>query len=253
MDLYYGSIALIFGILVGSFTNVLIYRTTLDIGVSKGRSFCPSCNHTLAWYDLIPVLSYLSLAGKCRYCKVKISARYPLVEILSGVLYLLFYLQFGLTVSTACWFVTVTCLIALSFIDLDEMIIPDRFPLIIGLMGIVMMLDSQSNLSIIDRVIGFFSVSGILFAIAFFSGGRAMGGGDIKLMAGVGLVLGYKLCLLSLFLGALCGTIYYVWLAIFKGGKLKGMIPFGPFLAMGVVIAGLCGDMMIDWYFGMFL
>ncbi len=243
----------VYGVLVGSFTNVLIYRIERGIGVAKGRSFCPNCGYTLAWYDLVPVLSYIFLLGRCRKCKTSISIRYPLVEMLSGVAYFIVFIRYGLTLTTLCYCIATTCLIALSFIDADEMYIPDTFPLVIGAMGVIMAFDPTSELVWWERALGFISVSGIFFLIALLSGGRAMGGGDIKLMAGAGICLGYQMCLLSLFIGALIGTIYYLGLKIFKGRKMSGVAPFGPLLAAGIYISAIWGEGILAWYLGMFI
>src|SRR5665648_43327 len=166
------------GLLIGSFLNVCIYRIPENISVAKGFSFCPTCKNRIQPYDLIPVISYLFLKGSCRHCKSHISAKYPLVELLTGVLFILVYFQFGLTPYAGLTAILVSVLVAITFIDLKHQIIPDGLSLIIFASGIPAAF--LSGLSPWEHVIGFFAVSVLLLIIAFLSNG-GMGGGDIKL------------------------------------------------------------------------
>lgn len=240
----------LYGIAIGSFLNVVIYRLPRKLGMVKGHSFCTSCSHKLGILDLVPLFSYIFLGGRCRYCKDKISIRYPIVEFLNGALWLLVYLKFGFTFIGFGWFIAVSVLLCIAFIDGEHMEIPDRFSVLLALAGVLMALSSE--FPILSRVIGLFAVSVPLFIIAVISSGKAMGGGDIKLMAAAGFCLGWENTLVALLLGSLFGSIY--GLVNMKKGKVKFKqeVPFGPFLTTGIVIAGLLGDRIISVYLGLF-
>ncbi|HZK60914.1 MAG TPA: prepilin peptidase [Anaerovoracaceae bacterium] len=233
------------GLLIGSFLNVCIYRIPENISVAKGFSFCPTCKNRIQPYDLIPVISYLFLKGSCRHCKSHISAKYPLVELLTGVLFILVYFQFGLTPYAGLTAILVSVLVAITFIDLKHQIIPDGLSLIIFASGIPAAF--LSGLSPWEHVIGFFAVSVLLLIIAFLSNG-GMGGGDIKLMAAAGLFLGWKLILLSLMIASIIGAIISIGLLVLKKADRKSMVPFGPFLSIGIIISVLYGNTLIMWY-----
>jgi leader peptidase (prepilin peptidase)/N-methyltransferase len=193
----------IFGTIIGSFLNVLIYRIPLKLDFVKGRSFCPSCHHELGALDLFPVFSYLFLRGKCRYCKTKISLRYPLIELLTGILFTLVYLRFGSTLETVTGIILACDLIVLAMIDHDTLEFADGFSaLIIGL-GVLFLVFNYDKVVLIDAMIGMVAVSVPMYLIAVFTGG--FGGADIKLMAAAGLLLGYKYILVAFFIGVLFG------------------------------------------------
>ena len=234
-----------FGLLIGSFLNVCIYRIPEKISVAKGFSFCPSCNSRVLPYDLLPVISYIALRGKCRSCKSKISIQYPIVELLTGLLFGLIFLQYGLSLSGLTTSILVSILIAISFIDLKHQIIPDGLVLIIFFVGIGNIF--LSGKSPIEHIIGFFAVSLLLLLVAVLSNG-GMGGGDIKLMAAAGLFLGWKLIVLSLILASIVGSVISIFLLATKKADRKSMIPFGPFLSIGILLSSLYGDAIINWY-----
>jgi len=231
--------------------NVLIYRIPRQQGVSRGRSICPACSHTLSFLDLVPVFSYIFLKGKCRYCGEKISIRYPIVEMLNGLLYVAVAWKFGFSFLALGWFIAVSVLIAVSFIDAEYKIIPDRFPIALAAAGVIMML-SDHGPDLLSRVIGFFSVSVPFLLIGLISGGRAMGGGDVKLMAAAGLCLGWEMNVTALFIGAFIGSIVSV--VQMAGGKIKrgSQVPFGPYLALGIAASALVGEVLLSYYFGLF-
>lgn len=233
------------GLLIGSFLNVCIYRIPEKISVAKGFSFCPTCKNRIQPYDLIPVVSYLFLKGSCRYCKTHISAKYPIVEFLTGVLFLLVFYEYGLTPLAGLVAVLVSVLLVVTFIDLKYQIIPDGLVLIIFAAGIPTAF--LSGLSPWEHVIGFFAVSVLLLIIAFLSNG-GMGGGDIKLMAAAGLFLGWKLIVLSLMIASIFGAIISIGLLVLKKADRKSMVPFGPFLSLGIIISALYGNYIIAWY-----
>ncbi len=233
------------GLAIGSFLNVLIYRIPLKISAVKGNSYCPNCEQKLGWLDLFPVFSYLFLLGKCRYCKAKISFRYPLVELLNGVCYLAVYLIYGLNINSLMYALVCSCLITLAFIDIDHQIIPERFNIIIAACGIILAFTSQS-LPLLDRIIGLFAVSVPLLLIVIFIGG--MGMGDVKLFAACGFLLGWKLILLTMLVSSVLAAIFGIYLMITKKAGRKSEIPFGPYIAFAVIICLLIGNDIIQLY-----
>ncbi len=237
--------AFIFGVCIGSFLNVLIYRIPNEIGVSKGSSFCPSCNHNLSWADLVPIVSYIVLLGKCNYCKKPISFRYPFVELLTGVLFLLSFLIYGFSLNAFIYCIVSACLVSLAFIDLDETYIPDRFNIIIFACGLILLIFTR-DISVLDRIIGLFAISVPLFIIAKISDG--MGEGDVKLFAACGLLLGWKLILLTMLVSSVVAALVGGMLLITKKADRKTAIPFGPYIAAAVAISYLFGGNIINWY-----
>lgn len=239
---------------------MLIYRLPIAMSFKKGRSICVSCRHELHSKDLFPLFSWLFLLGKCRYCKAKISARYPLVEALNGTLYVLIYIFIaggnglsGFSIALLGWFAAVSALIVLSFVDLEHQIIPDSMWITIFIGGILVFIDEIINdgfewQKLLNRVIGIFAVGGLFFLIGVISGGRAMGGGDVKLMAAAGFLLGWKLIILSLFLGAFAGVLYSLLSKLINKTKMRGAVPFGPFLSIGIVLSMFVGDSLIEAY-----
>ncbi len=260
---YISVIIFIFGAVIGSFMNMLIYRLPIGMTFNKGRSICPSCRHGLAWKDLFPLFSWIFLGGKCRYCKAKISARYPVVEALNGALYVLAYLFLtggggfaGLNISLLGRFAVISALVVLSFVDFEHQIIPDSMWITIFIGGVLIVLDEIIRKEfawsgLLDRVIGIFAVGGLFFLIGALSKGRAMGGGDVKLMAASGFVLGWKLVILSLFLGAFAGVAYSLLSKLIRKTKMRGAVPFGPFLSVGIAVSMFAGDRIITHYLSM--
>ena len=186
MGIFIQIYAVLIGLVIGSFLNVLIYRIPLKLSVVKGSSFCPKCNHRLVWTDLFPVFSYIFLLGKCRYCKAGISIRYPVIETVNAVCYSLVYMLFGLTPSAFLYAVICSCLIVLAMIDFDHRIIPDRFHIIIGCCALILGFITK-EITWIERIIGLFAVSVPLLILALATGG--MGEGDVKLIAVCGFLL----------------------------------------------------------------
>ena len=264
LTVYISVIIFVFGTVIGSFLNVLIYRLPNNIGFKKGRSMCTSCGHELCWKDLFPLFSWIFLGGKCRYCKARIPVRYPAVEALNAVMYVLSYLFLtggngftGLRLSLLAFFAVFSALIVVIWVDFEHQIIPDSMWITIAAAGVVRLADEFitggfDRAVLIERVAGIFAVGGLFFLIALLSGGRYMGGGDIKLMAAAGLVLGWKLAFLSLVLGAFAGVIYYFVSMLVKKTKMKGVVPFGPFLSAGIIVSLFTGDKLIDAYMGLF-
>ena len=259
-----GALVFLFGVCIGSFLNAVIYRLEQDKSLS-GRSFCPHCKHKLAWTDLFPVFSFLLLGGKCRYCHKKISIQYPLVEVLTGALFVVILWSLG-GVSFGSWLVSagifgfakliflfyvVSALVVIFVYDLKHYEIPDKvlFPAI----GITFLFQAvSSSYLIINYLLAVLIATGFFFAIFWFSKGAWMGFGDVKLAVLMGLLLGYPNILSALFMAFFLGAIIGVILMIFKKKGLKSEIPFGPFLVLGTFLALLYGTQTIQWYLNLF-
>jgi len=251
-----GVVVFLFGSCIGSFLNVCIYRIPENRSIVSPGSSCPNCKTAIPFYLNIPILSYLFLKGKCRFCNHKISARYPFVEALTGVFALLLFLKFGLTPALLYWFVFIAVLITISFIDFDHQIIPD----IISLPGIIIFASSfyfLPEMTIKDTMLGILIGGGSLYAVAFLYAllkkQEGMGGGDIKLLAMIGAATGIKGVFFTIFTGSLLGTIFGILLMVnskIKNTKLK--IPFGPFLSAGAILYIFYGAQLIQWYFNSF-
>lgn len=254
-DTVFYIIVFLLGSVVGSFLNVCIYRMPRSMSIVAPASRCPNCNTPIRPYDNVPILSYIFLGGRCRVCKAGISIRYPLVEFLNAALYVSAFWRFGLEWNTLVYFVFCSALIVITFIDLDCQIIPDRITLpgipIALLAGSFLMPDPflrSSPLGFKASIIGFLIGGGLFYAIAVISRG-GMGGGDIKMMAMVGALTGWKSVLLTTFVGSLAGSIFGIFLMISKGKGRKTKVPFGPFLALGSLATLFFGQEIFNWYF----
>jgi len=247
-------IVFIFGAVVGSFLNVCIYRIPRNLSIITPSSRCPSCNIPIRPWDNIPIVSFILLGGKCRYCSAKISPRYPLVEALNAGMYVAVLWRYGLGWDFAVYCALNSALVVITFIDLDFQIIPDT----ITLSGIPMGLFAGSfflpdpflratALGFTSSLVGLLAGGGLYYLVAVLSRG-GMGGGDIKLMAMVGALMGWKAVLLTTFLGSLTGSVIGLFLMIFKGKGRKAKIPFGPFLALGTLITLFFGQEILIWY-----
>lgn len=238
------------GLFVGSFVNVLIYRIPRGEEWVKTPSHCPACGHRLSWYELIPVLSWLALRGCCRVCKAPISLRYPAVELMNGLLWLICLLVFGISPFLPAALTISTCLLALSVIDWNTQEIPDGFPLVLLAAGLVWngyTLYAGNHLWV-ENLIGFFAVSAPLYLMAILTRG-GMGGGDIKLAAVCGLLIGWKNILLALVLASVLGSLVMVPRQLAAGRRIRGsMVPFGPFLSVGIFLSMCFGESLIRWY-----
>jgi leader peptidase (prepilin peptidase)/N-methyltransferase len=242
------------GLAIGSFLNVCIWRIPRHQSIISPSSRCPSCNSPIRPLDNIPVLSYLLLGGRCRYCKERIALRYPLVEGLNAFLYILIYNRFGAGWHLPFYLVFVSSLIVITFIDLDFQIIPDSITLTgipVGLVAGSFLLPDpflrMSPLGMAPSVIGAAGGFGFFWAVAVLSRG-GMGGGDVKMMGMVGALMGWKAVFLTTFLGSLAGSAVGVFLIMVKGKGRKSKVPFGPFLALGAVVSLLFGQEILQWY-----
>lgn len=269
MSLIFYIFIFLLGLAVGSFLNSVIYRLALpnfsfwkNLG-GRERSRCPSCKHNLSWKDLIPILSFFTLRGKCRYCKKKISWQYPLVEIITGALFVLTFWSSGIGIwdlVRLCFMFYVLCSMIVIFVyDLKHYMIPDYilFPVIIITFSYRffenLVIDNWNLIGIWKLGFGNFILSALL-ASGFFlfiflvSGGRWMGFGDVKLAFFMGLFLGLPDVLIALFLAFFMGAIIGLGLVILGDKDLKSEIPFGPFLITGTFLAFLWGDFLISSY-----
>jgi len=258
MEIYIYILMFIFGIIIGSFLNVCIYRLPGKKSIVNGPSSCPSCGKRLSVIDLVPVFSYVFLGGKCRHCKSRISPVYPLIEALTGVLFLLLYMRFGISCDLLMNMALVSLLIVISFIDFKQLVIPNGLIislLIIGVIQLAVTIFTGTFGYWTDYVIGFFAgglpllLIGLLATYIFKK--EALGGGDIKLMAASGLIIGWKLVITSYLIGVVVGAIVGIILLATKKKKRGDEIPFGPFLSFGILISVFCGNELINWYLGL--
>lgn len=255
------------GLCIGSFLNVLIYRLPLGMSIASPPSHCPGCKQRIRWYDNIPLLSYIVLRGKCRHCKTKISPRYFIVELINIVLWIALLLIFDLSVYSAVYLLLSSILLAIVFIDAEHQIIPDSLNIAIAVLGVIATVYSIFD-PVITSVLGDFTVvwwerlvggagGGLIFAAIFYfylwvRKKEGLGGGDVKLIAALGLVLGYKLTLLCIGFSAIfaCGYLLIMKIA----GKFDADKPFafGPFLAAAAFTSLIVGNYLIDLYLSLF-
>ena len=236
----------LFGITIGSFLNVLIYRIPKKEEFVKTRSHCMSCGYQLEWYDLIPLFSWLFLGGKCRKCKCRISVQYPLIELLNGILWLACFCFFGLSITTLLYCGLMSSLIALSVIDFRTYEIPVGFNVFILVLGLIRVITDYHYWP--EYIIGLVSVSVPLLIIFYATKGRGIGGGDVKLMAAAGLLVGWKLAVLAFFLGCLLGSVIHI--ARMKISGESHVLAMGPYLSAGIIIACFWGEKLISLYIG---
>jgi leader peptidase (prepilin peptidase)/N-methyltransferase len=258
MYIYFAVLSFIMGASLGSFFNVCIYRIPNKKSVVNPPSHCYNCNTRLKPLDLVPILSWTLLRGKCRYCGQKISPRYALVELLTGILYVLVYNVYGMNIIIIYYILLVSLLVIITFIDLDHYIIPDGL-VIFGSVGAVIFNILGLGVGIKYSLLGGLICGGgmlvLIYLIELILRKEVMGGGDIKLFGMVRLFLGVKLGLLTILLSVYVGAIYGVGSIIYSRIKKKefnSMIPYGPFISVGALLSILYGTSMIDWYIGLF-
>lgn len=270
--MFEAALAFLFGLLIGSFLNVCIYRWPLDLSVITPRSHCPHCDAPIAWYDNVPVLSYLLLRARCRGCGKRISYRYPLVELLTAGFFAWIVAHLGVTAGAAKFCILVSILIALLFTDLEERILPDEFTLggllvglafspvvrvpgftahaVLGLMGIHF---PERALSVGESLCGAALPAGTLWLGGWlfekFRHKEGLGLGDVKMMAMAGSFLGVEGALLTLILGAMSGSLVgLIYIKVTRQDMGSYQLPFGSFLAAAAIFAALSGPKVIDWY-----
>ena len=243
----------VLGLCVGSFLNVVIYRLPNEMNLAKPSSHCTTCDYVLRWYDNIPVLSYIMLGGKCRKCKNPISPRYMLVEIFNALLWVLsvhlFWEQNILYAVLSA--VVLSTLVCIFFIDLEHMLIFDRFVLIIVAAGITAIFcDSFTEWH--DHLIGSLAVGGfflLVYCVAIMVLGKeGLGFGDVKLAFAAGLLLGWQRMLLAMLIASVSASVILLIVKHKRGDENGKEYPFGPFIAIGIAIALLVGEPIITWY-----
>jgi leader peptidase (prepilin peptidase)/N-methyltransferase len=262
---YFSTLVFTIGACVGSFLNVCIYRIPREESVVAPRSHCPHCGKMIPWYDNIPQFSFLVLSGRCRNCTGVISVRYFLVELLTAVLFLLVWLHYGLDARTPVYWLMVSGLILGTFVDFEHMIIPDRVTLGGVVAGLVLspLIPSLHDVSrplesLLAALIGMVVGAGILWGIGLI--GKlilrkdAMGMGDVKLLGGLGALLGWQAVLFTIMVSALLGSCVGVGLILSRNKKWQSRIPYGPYLATAAVIWILWGkqwwNIYIAWVMG---
>ncbi|CAE78807.1 leader peptidase (prepilin peptidase) [Bdellovibrio bacteriovorus HD100] len=256
MDTGFYVLFFVLGAIFGSFGNVVIYRLPREESVVKPRSYCYGCKTQIKWYDNIPILSWFILRGKCRKCQAKFSFRYPLVEIIMAVLFALSYHYAGLTWTLLEYLIFIFGLVVCTFIDLDHMILPDEFTLsgiVIGLVGAAL----NPQREFLDALFGVLMGGGFLWGMAYvyymFTKNEGMGGGDIKLLAWIGAIVGWKAIPFVIMTSAIVGSVIGLIAARKQKAGLKTVIPFGPYLALGAVVYLFGGEAIALWYLGLFL
>ena len=250
MILFFG---FVFGAIIGSFLNVCIYRLPIDASIVFPGSHCPKCDEPIRWYDNIPLFSYLILGGKCRFCKVRIPVRYPLVEALSGAFCAALLWRFGLSPSFPVYYALICALIVVTFIDFDHQIIPNM----ITIPGIPLGFAASFVLPEVtwsDSLIGIAVGAGGLLAVALLfqlvRGKEGMGIGDVKLLGMIGAFIGWKGVIFTLVTSSVAGTFIGYGILKLSGKGSEQPIPYGPFLSLGAVVYLFFGRQIIDWYIG---
>lgn len=246
----------LFGAILGSFANVIILRLPAGESIVKPRSRCPKCKTQINWYDNIPILSWILLRAKCRSCDEKISWRYPLVEFIMGLSFVLAFHFIGWQWYLIEVLIFLFALITACFIDIDHYLLPDVFTLsgiVIGLVGAAL----NPERSFVDSILGVLLGGGFLWAIAYFyyviRKEEGMGGGDIKLLAWIGAIVGWKAIPFVIIASSLTGTLGGALVALRASKGMKAVIPFGPYLALGAVLYLFGGESLAHWYLGLFI
>lgn len=245
-----------FGAVIGSFLNVCIYRIPRGLSIVLPPSYCPNCQQRIKPYDMVPIISYIILGGRCRYCKERISMRYPLVEALTGTAFVISFAIYGFSLQFLYSIILVALLIAISFIDIDEGIIPDALigiGFIAGIAAIVFDRSISWQYGLYGALIGAGIIGAVYVLSWFIFKKEGIGVGDIKLMAMAGLFLGWQRTALAFLIGVYCGAIIGIALVLLKKKTMAGSIPFGPFLSIGIIISQWYGYEVIDRYLSLYL
>ena len=244
----------VLGLVVGSFLNVCIYRLPRGQSVNWPGSRCTTCDRSLAWYENIPVVSWVVLRGRCRTCGERISVMYPIVEVITAALFIAGYVIYGWTPLLAVRLAFTCAMIVLFMIDLQHYLLPNviTVPGIVIGFALSLVLPPGWKASLIGLIAG----GGLLFAIAEawyrFRGIEGLGMGDVKMLAMIGAFLGWKLMLVTLVLSSFAGSLIGVGAIALGRGGMKSMLPFGTFLAVGALTAAVAGDVILNWYLGFY-
>lgn len=242
-------IIFIFGLLIGSFLNVCIYRIPRNESISYPPSHCTSCGSRIKWYDLVPVISYIFLKGRCRNCKEKISIRYPVIELTGGIIFLMLYIKYGLSFELVKFAVMASILIVIALIDFDTEDVYLKTTLTGIISGLIFAI-SGNYLNVTGNFLNYIyggAVSGGLIAIIILLT-HGMGWGDVEICTMCGLFLGFKMSLVMLFFAFVIGGVTGVFLILMHIKKRRDYIPFGPFIALSAVFTALYGGNILLWY-----
>lgn len=249
MEIIISSMIFLLGLIIGSFLNVCIYRIPKEESIAFPPSHCGNCNHQLKPKDLIPVISYLFLKGKCRYCGEKVSKQYPLIELLTGILFLGVYLNYGLTFETIKYISLVPILIVIAIIDFKTEDIYTSTTIFGAAVGIVFLIAEYfitGNINLMSPLLGAIIPAAILGIMVYLGG---MGGGDVELIALIGLFLGFKLGILNLFISFIVGGLIAIILMIKrKKEEERRTMAFGPYIAIATYITLMWGNKLLQWY-----
>jgi leader peptidase (prepilin peptidase)/N-methyltransferase len=242
------------GLAVGSFLNVCIHRLPRGSSIVNPPSSCPNCGYMLRWYDNVPVVSYAWLRGRCRSCRAPISIRYPIVEIVTMLVFLLHLYVFGWSALMAVRLVFACALIVLFAIDLEHHLLPNVITLPGIAVGLIFSIIVPPGIR--DALLGALLGGGVLWLIgeAYFrySGQQGMGGGDVKMLAMIGAFLGWKLVLVTLVMSSVAGSLIGMLVIASRRGGMKYALPYGTFLALGGLVASVAGGKIVDWYVGLY-
>ena len=256
-------VLLFLGLAFGSFINALVWRLREGMSVARGRSMCVHCRHTLSWYDLIPVFSWIALGGKCRYCQRRISFQYPLVELATAAGWVASYtywprelagghewVYFGL------WLMAMILMVALTVYDIRWMELPDKlvWPFVLsGVLSIAVLAGQEGGGWVAGHLAGMAMVWTFFAIIYYGSKGRWIGGGDVKFGLGMGAWLGGSLSVVGVLAAFYSASLVILPLLLLRVIKRRQPVPFGPFLILGTIIAMLWGQQLIEWYKDVFL
>jgi leader peptidase (prepilin peptidase)/N-methyltransferase len=234
------------GLIIGSFLNVVIYRLPKEESIIYPASHCTDCGHQLSALELIPVFSYIFLRGKCKDCRGKISIRYPIIELFTGIIFIINYIYLSDLIILSVGLIFSSLLIVLTMIDFDHQILPDKLTL--GGLGVGLTFSLfRNDISFLFSLSGVIAAGGLLFVIAYLSKG-GMGGGDIKMMAMVGSFSGPISAVSSIFLGAVIALIAHLPGIVSGKTGMKTKLPFGPFLALASFLFWIWSDKIFGWY-----
>jgi len=243
-------ILFVFGLATGSFLNVVIFRMRLGKNF-LGRSACLACGKILKWVDNIPVLSFINLKGRCRYCQSRISWQYPLIELSLGIIFIFGYFRFGINLELMAFVIFAAFLSVIFVYDLKHYLILDKVT--VPAMVLALVLNPLFGKSPVDLILGASILAGFFLLQYFISGGRWIGGGDIRMGAVMGFMLGWKLGLLALFMAYMFGAVAGVVLLALKKKKIGSEIPFGTFLSLATLICLLYGQEILNWYLNLII
>ena len=246
------------GLCVGSFLNVVIYRIPNEMSIVKPASHCPKCGYELHWYDNIPIISYIILGGKCRQCREPISIRYTLVEITNMILWLVSVYLFFETSIVYCFVSMIVCslMICIFFIDLEHMLIFNRFSISIAILGLITMFFDNYTKEL-DHILGGV-IGGLIFVLLYFGSiwilkKEGFGWGDVKLVAASGLLLGWQKLIFAMIIASVIGSIVLLIIKYTQKDEEGKEYPFAPFIVAGVLVAMFIGANVIEWYINILL